>query len=199
LARPPYGAGTDAGGFERNHPLRFAQFDAQLMMVAHDRDVPSRAGPPRQAGRDRLDQIHDRFANDPIVFTQVSHVDRPRFVPRPSVEFWLRRTWRVTAPIDFDPLLSSFLATSRPPSGRFPSKAGLSLVSCRSPLFGEALAAEGALGCSLKRASSALRGVVSKRAGSLYRSGRSRNWLKIKNPDFVRTCPEATRAEVYQL
>ena len=32
-----------------------------------------------------------------------------------------------------------------------------------------------------------LEGVVSKRAGSLYKSGRSRNWLKTKNPDFVRT------------
>jgi hypothetical protein len=32
-----------------------------------------------------------------------------------------------------------------------------------------------------------LEGIVSKRAGSLYRSGRSRNWLKTKNPDFVRT------------
>jgi transposase-like protein len=30
-------------------------------------------------------------------------------------------------------------------------------------------------------------GIVSKRAGSRYRSGRSRNWLKTKNPDFVRT------------
>jgi hypothetical protein len=29
--------------------------------------------------------------------------------------------------------------------------------------------------------------VVSKRAGSLYRSGPSRNWLMTKNPDFVRT------------
>jgi len=55
------------------------------MMVAHDHDVPSTAGPRLQAGRDRLDQIHDRIAHHhPIVFTQVSHVDRPRFVPRPS-------------------------------------------------------------------------------------------------------------------
>jgi hypothetical protein len=28
---------------------------------------------------------------------------------------------------------------------------------------------------------------VSKRKGSFYRSGRSRSWLKAKNPDFVRT------------
>jgi bifunctional non-homologous end joining protein LigD len=32
-----------------------------------------------------------------------------------------------------------------------------------------------------------LEGIVSKRAGSHYRSGRSRTWLKTKNPDFVRT------------
>jgi ATP-dependent DNA ligase len=32
-----------------------------------------------------------------------------------------------------------------------------------------------------------LEGIVSKRAASFYRSGRSRNWLKTKNPDFVRT------------
>jgi hypothetical protein len=29
-------------------------------------------------------------------------------------------------------------------------------------------------------------GIVSKRAGSAYKSGLSRNWLKTKNPDFVR-------------
>jgi ATP-dependent DNA ligase len=32
-----------------------------------------------------------------------------------------------------------------------------------------------------------LEGIVSKREGSFYRSGRSRKWLKTKNPDFVRT------------
>jgi len=32
-----------------------------------------------------------------------------------------------------------------------------------------------------------LEGIVSKWAGSFYRCGRSRNWLKTKNPDFVRT------------
>jgi ATP-dependent DNA ligase len=30
-------------------------------------------------------------------------------------------------------------------------------------------------------------GVVSERAGSLYQSGKSRSWLKSKNPNFVRT------------
>ena len=32
-----------------------------------------------------------------------------------------------------------------------------------------------------------LEGIVSKRAGSLYRSGTSRSWLKSKNSAFVRT------------
>ena len=32
-----------------------------------------------------------------------------------------------------------------------------------------------------------LEGIVSKREGSLYRSGPSRSWLKTVNPDFVRT------------
>jgi bifunctional non-homologous end joining protein LigD len=31
-----------------------------------------------------------------------------------------------------------------------------------------------------------LEGIVSKRAGSRYRSGTSRNWLKCLNPDFQR-------------
>jgi ATP-dependent DNA ligase len=53
-------------------------------------------------------------------------------------------------------------------------------------LFSEALAEEGAVvfarACEL-----GLEGIVSKRAGSLYKSGPSRAWLKTKNPDFVRT------------
>jgi hypothetical protein len=32
-----------------------------------------------------------------------------------------------------------------------------------------------------------LGGIVSKRVGSFYKSGLSRNWLKTKNPNFVRT------------
>ena len=51
--------------------------------------------------------------------------------------------------------------------------------------FTEALAAEGAIvfahACKL-----GLEGIVSKRAGSRYRSGPSRNWLKCLNPDFER-------------
>jgi bifunctional non-homologous end joining protein LigD len=53
-------------------------------------------------------------------------------------------------------------------------------------LFSEALAADGAIvfatACEL-----GLEGIVSKRQGSFYRNGRSRDWLKAKNPDFVRT------------
>jgi ATP-dependent DNA ligase len=51
-------------------------------------------------------------------------------------------------------------------------------------MFSEALAAEGtvmfAKACELE-------GIVSKRADSLNKSRRSRNWLKTKNPDFLRT------------
>jgi ATP-dependent DNA ligase len=53
-------------------------------------------------------------------------------------------------------------------------------------LFRKALAVEGAVvfdkACEL-----GLEGIVSKRTGSFYQIGPSRNWLKTKNPDFVRT------------
>jgi bifunctional non-homologous end joining protein LigD len=53
-------------------------------------------------------------------------------------------------------------------------------------LFSEAIEGEGEIvfahACKL-----GLEGIVSKRAGSLYRSGASRSWLKSKNPGFVRT------------
>ena len=53
-------------------------------------------------------------------------------------------------------------------------------------LFSEALTAEGAL-VFAKACELGLEGIVSKRAGSFYKSGPSRNWLKTKNPDFART------------
>jgi bifunctional non-homologous end joining protein LigD len=53
-------------------------------------------------------------------------------------------------------------------------------------LFSEALAAEGAI-VFAKACELGLEGIVSKRPGSFYRCGRSRNWVKTKNPDFVRT------------
>jgi bifunctional non-homologous end joining protein LigD len=48
------------------------------------------------------------------------------------------------------------------------------------------LAAEGAL-VFAKACKLGLEGIVSKRAGSSYTDGPSRNWLKTKNPDFVGT------------
>jgi bifunctional non-homologous end joining protein LigD len=53
-------------------------------------------------------------------------------------------------------------------------------------LFSEALAEGGAV-VFAKACELGLEGIVSKRAGSFYKSGPSRNWLKTKNPDFVRT------------
>jgi bifunctional non-homologous end joining protein LigD len=51
-------------------------------------------------------------------------------------------------------------------------------------LFSEALVAEGAL-VFAKACELGLEGIV--REGSVYQSGRSRNWLKTKNLNFVRT------------
>jgi bifunctional non-homologous end joining protein LigD len=53
-------------------------------------------------------------------------------------------------------------------------------------LFSEALAAEGAV-VFQKACELGLEGIVSKRQGSFYKSGPSRNWLKTKNPNLVRT------------
>ena len=50
----------------------------------------------------------------------------------------------------------------------------------------DALAAEGAV-VFAKACELGLEGIVSKRAGSFYKSGRSCNWLKTINLDFVRT------------
>jgi bifunctional non-homologous end joining protein LigD len=52
-------------------------------------------------------------------------------------------------------------------------------------LFSEAIEAEGAT-VFAKACEMGLEGIVSKRAGSRYRSGTSRNWLKSKNPTFQR-------------
>jgi ATP-dependent DNA ligase len=53
-------------------------------------------------------------------------------------------------------------------------------------LFTEALPADGAI-VFAKACELGLEGIVSKRAGNFYRNGRSRNWLKAKNPGVVRT------------
>jgi bifunctional non-homologous end joining protein LigD len=51
--------------------------------------------------------------------------------------------------------------------------------------FSEAIEGDGAIvfdhACRL-----GLEGIVSKRLGGLYASGRCRNWLKVKNPKFQR-------------
>jgi bifunctional non-homologous end joining protein LigD len=51
--------------------------------------------------------------------------------------------------------------------------------------FSEAIEADGAIvfdhACKL-----GLEGIVSKRLGGLYASGRCRTWLKVKNPNFER-------------
>ena len=49
--------------------------------------------------------------------------------------------------------------------------------------FSIAVAAEGALVFDYAR-KFGLEGIVSKRLGSRYRSGPSRNWLKVLNPEF---------------
>jgi bifunctional non-homologous end joining protein LigD len=53
-------------------------------------------------------------------------------------------------------------------------------------MFNEGLAEEGAV-VFAKACELGLEGIMSKRRGSLYKRGPSRNWLKTKNPDCVRT------------
>jgi ATP-dependent DNA ligase len=60
------------------------------------------------------------------------------------------------------------------------------VASVSGKLFSEALAAEGGV-LFAKACELGLEGIVSKRAGSFYKSARSRNWLKTRNPAFVRT------------
>jgi bifunctional non-homologous end joining protein LigD len=62
----------------------------------------------------------------------------------------------------------------------------LLVASVEGILFSQALAAEGAV-VFAKACELGLEGIVSKRQGSFYRSGKSRNWLKTKNRNFVRT------------
>jgi len=52
-------------------------------------------------------------------------------------------------------------------------------------LFSEPIAAEGAL-VFRKACEMGLEGIVSKRVGSIYWSGRCRNWTKARNPAFQR-------------
>jgi ATP-dependent DNA ligase len=60
------------------------------------------------------------------------------------------------------------------------------LIACSGGvLFSEPLAAEGAV-VFAKAGELGLEGIISKREGSFYRIGKSRNRLKAKNPDLVR-------------
>ncbi len=72
----------------------------------------------------------------------------------------------------------------RPLEERRARLAGL-VADARGILFSEAVAAEGGVvfnaACRM-----GLEGIVSKRLGSPYQSGRTRFWLKTKNPRFVR-------------
>jgi bifunctional non-homologous end joining protein LigD len=52
-------------------------------------------------------------------------------------------------------------------------------------LFSEAIEADGTL-VFAKACAMGLEGIVSKRLGAPYYSGRVRNWLKVKNPAFQR-------------
>ena len=60
------------------------------------------------------------------------------------------------------------------------------VVGVEAIVFSEALAAEGAV-VFAKACELSLEGIASKPEGSFYRCARSRNWLKAKNPNFVRT------------
>jgi ATP-dependent DNA ligase len=76
----------------------------------------------------------------------------------------------------------------------FPAASDRGTASRTSPLvagvdcilFSDALVAEGAR-VFAKACELGLEGIVSKRAGSRYSSGNSRQWLKSKNPEFERT------------
>ena len=58
------------------------------------------------------------------------------------------------------------------------------VVGVNGILFSEALAAEGAV-VFAKACELGLEGIESKRQGSFYKSGKSRNWLKTINQDFA--------------
>jgi ATP-dependent DNA ligase len=99
-----------------------------------------------------------------------------------------KRGWLVAAFVTFDLLrLNGDDLRQRPLEKR---REGLAqLIAKRRGdgiVFSEALVDEGAA-VFAKVCELGLEGIVSKRAGSFYRSGPSRNWLKTKNPDFVRT------------
>ena len=73
-----------------------------------------------------------------------------------------------------------FRLSERPPTGPLRVSAGPVVEQCANR-------ARRAWIVFAKACELGLEGIVSKRAGSFYKSGPSRNWLKTKNPDFVRT------------
>jgi hypothetical protein len=72
------------------------------------------------------------------------------------------------------------------------------VVGVSGILFSEALAAERVV-VFAKACELGLEGIATKRRGSFYKSGRSRNWLKTVNPDSVRTRPPAARLRNFRV
>ena len=99
-----------------------------------------------------------------------------------------KRGWLVAVFVAFDLLrLDGDDLRQRPLEARRGALARL-IAKRRSDgiVFSEELVAEGAV-VFAKACELGLEGIVSKREGSFYKSGRSRNWLKAQNPDFART------------
>jgi len=79
-------------------------------------------------------------------------------------------------------------ARDRSVASLFPAWAALAIagrLGHHAFLICKAIEAEGEL-VFAKVSEMGLEGIVSKRAGSVYKSGRCRNWLKTRNPAFVR-------------
>jgi ATP-dependent DNA ligase len=87
------------------------------------------------------------------------------------------------------------ISVSAPLEERRDDLAQLVRGSSRIPFSDDALAADRSL-VFAKACGLGLEGIVPKRAGSRYSSGNSRQWLKSKNPAFVR---DGTRASTHQL
>jgi ATP-dependent DNA ligase len=98
-----------------------------------------------------------------------------------------KRGWEQAAFVAFDLLrLGGDDLRQRPLEAR--REALMRLIAKRRGdgiVFSEALAEDGAV-VFAKACELGLEGIVSKREVSLYKSGPSRNWLKTKNPMFVR-------------
>jgi bifunctional non-homologous end joining protein LigD len=95
--------------------------------------------------------------------------------------------WEQAALVAFDLLRLNGDDLRQRPLEKRREAVGQLIARCTDGIvFNEALAEEGAV-VFAKACELGLEGIVSKRAGSLYRSGRSRNWLKARNPEFVRT------------